>query len=73
MVAAERLDFQAHAEDSCGLINGGPEGRGFFLCLIWHFYYAVKHHMHGIWIFISLLWRLLRLQMHTVKGNLLKY
>lgn len=34
MVAAVRLDCKAHAEDSCDLINGRPEGQGFFLCLI---------------------------------------
>lgn len=48
MEAALHLDCNAHAEDSCGLIDGCPGGRAFFLCWI----IAVKHSTDRIWIFI---------------------
>lgn len=49
MVAAVRLDCEAHTKDSCGLINGCPQGGGFFSLFDVTFLFAAKHHVCRIW------------------------
>lgn len=48
MVAAARLVCEAHAEDSCGLINGRPEGQSFISLIDVAFSFVVEYNMRRI-------------------------
>lgn len=50
-MAAVRLDFVPHAEDSYGLINGGPKGQGYFC--FYHIYIMIFNDIHNLLFFAT--------------------